>query len=67
MPNGYPQKRLYAPTIYKIFFQTPNSGSLLTILLTKTTATQIEVPLSYHRVHGLYFLAVVFVATIYSP
>ena len=35
-----------------------------TILLTKTTAAQNEVALSYHRVRGLYFLAVVFVATI---
>ena len=34
------------------------------ILLTKTTAAQNEVALSYHRVRGLYFLAVVFVATI---
>ena len=34
------------------------------ILLTKVTDTQNEVTLSYHRVRGLYFLAVVFVATI---
>ena len=34
------------------------------ILLTKTTAAQNEVALSYHRERGLYFLAVVFVATI---
>ena len=34
------------------------------ILPTKTTAAQTEVALSYHRVRGLYFLAVVFVATI---
>ena len=33
------------------------------ILLTKTTAAQNEVSLSYHRVRRLYFLAVVFVAT----
>ena len=33
------------------------------ILLTKTTAAQNEVALSYHRARGLYFLAVVFVAT----
>ena len=31
----------------------------------KTTAAQNEVALSYHRVRGLYFLAVVFVVTIY--
>ena len=37
-----------------------------TILLTKTTAAQNEVALSYHRVRGLYFLAVIFVATIYT-
>ena len=34
------------------------------ILLTKTTAAQNEVALSHHRVRGLYFLAVVFAATI---
>ena len=33
----------------------------LYILLTKTTAAQNEVGLSYHSVRGLYFLAVVFV------
>ena len=32
--------------------------------LIKTTATRNEIALSYHRVRGLYFLAVVFVATI---
>ena len=36
----------------------------LTILLTKTTAVQNDVALSYHRVRGLYFLAVVFVRSI---
>ena len=35
-----------------------------TILLTKTTAVQNEVALSYYRVSGLYFLVVVFAATI---
>ena len=34
------------------------------ILPTKTTAAKNEVALSYDRVRGLYFLAVVFVATI---
>ena len=33
------------------------------ILLTKTTAAQNEVVLGYHRVRGLYFLAVIFAAT----
>ena len=33
-------------------------------LLTKTTAVQNEVALTYHKVRGLYFLAVVFAATI---
>ena len=37
---------------------TPNSVAF--ILLTKTTATQNEDALSYHRVRGLYFKAVVF-------
>ena len=37
-----------------------------TILLTKTTATQNEVALSYHKVRGLYFLAVVSVRSIYE-
>ena len=40
------------------------SCSTLSILLTKTTAAQNEDALSYHSVRGLYFLAVVFVATI---
>ena len=34
------------------------------ILPTKTTAARNGVALSYHRVRGLYFLAVVFAATI---
>ena len=34
------------------------------IFLTKTTAAQNKVLLSYHRVRGLYFLVVVFAATI---
>ena len=34
------------------------------ILLIKITATQDEVALSYHRVRGLYFVAVAFAATI---
>ena len=38
------------------------SGTI--ILLIKTTAAQNEVALSYHRVRGLYFLAVVFVVPI---
>ena len=37
---------------------------ILYILLTKTTAAQNEVALSYHRVREFYFLAVVFEATI---
>ena len=36
-----------------------------TILLTKTTAVRNEDALSYLKVRGLYYLAVVFVATIY--
>ena len=34
------------------------------MLLTKTTAAQNEVALSYHTVRGLCFLAVIFAATI---
>ena len=34
------------------------------ILLTKTSAAQNEVALSSHRVRGLYFLVVIFAATI---
>ena len=34
------------------------------ILLTKTTAAQSEDALSYDRMRGLHFLAVVFVATV---
>ena len=33
-------------------------------VFTKTTATRNGIVLSYHRVRGLYFLAVVFAATI---
>ena len=36
------------------------------ILVTKTTAAQNEGALSYHRLCGLYFLAVVFVAAVIS-
>ena len=38
---------------------------IYTIYASKTTAAQNEVALSYRRVHGLHFLAVVFVTTIY--
>ena len=34
------------------------------ILLTKTTAAQNEVALSYHSMRGLYIQAVVFAATV---
>ena len=34
------------------------------LLLTKITAAQSEVKLIYHRVRGLYFLTVIFAATI---
>ena len=37
---------------------------IVIIILTKTTAAQNDVALSYRRVHGLYFLAVIFAATI---
>ena len=43
-----------------------NCKELATILLTKTTTVQAEDVLSNFRVRGLYFLAVVFVATIYA-
>ena len=39
---------------------------MATILLTKETAVQSKVALSYHSVRGLYILAVIFVATIVS-
>ena len=38
--------------------------ALVCILLTKTTAARNEVALSYHKVRGLYFLAVVFAVSI---
>ena len=41
-----------------------NVRTIKNILLTKTTAAQNEVALSYHKVRGLYFLAVVFVRSI---
>ena len=34
------------------------------ILLTKVTATQIEVTISHYKVRGLYFTAVIFAASI---
>ena len=34
------------------------------ILLTEITAVQNEIALSYHKVQGLYFLEVIFAATI---
>ena len=37
---------------------------LLNTLLTKTTASQNAVALNYHKVRGLYFVAVIFAATI---
>ena len=37
------------------------------ILLTKITAAKNEVALSYHKVRGLYFPAVILTATIYPP
>ena len=37
---------------------------MCTILITKITVAQNEVALSYNRVHGLYFLAVIFAASI---
>ena len=36
----------------------------MTILLTKIAAAQIEVAHSYHRLRGLYFVAVIFARTI---
>ena len=36
------------------------------VLLTEITAAQKEVAISYHRVSGLYFLTVIFAATIVS-
>ena len=38
--------------------------SIIYRLLTKITAAQNEVALTYHRVRGLYFLAVIFGATV---
>ena len=51
---------LQSPRLRHVFAET--SGR--TILLTKTTAAQNEGVLSYYRVRGLYFLEVVFVASI---
>ena len=39
---------------------------ICTILLTEITAVQKEVALSYHKVRGLYFMAVIFAWTIYT-
>ena len=50
-------------SMYKFLFVgcVPGNAS---ILLTKTTAVRNEAALRYHKVRGLYFLAVVLVATI---
>ena len=45
-------------------YRLPKASHRPTILLTQTTAVQNEVILSYHKVHRLYFLAVVFVRSI---
>ena len=42
------------------------SSQVTTVLLTKIAAAWNEVALSYHRVRELYFLPVIFAATIYS-
>ena len=42
----------------------PQHKHFITILLTKTTAARNEDALTYLRVRGLYFLAVVFAATV---
>ena len=57
--------------VYKRSLSSHTSGPCIachfrSILLTKTTAAQNEVTLSYYTVRGLYFLAVVFEASIYS-
>ena len=44
-----------------------NETAGLCIVLTKSTATQNDVVLSYCRVRGLYFLAVAFAVTIVYP
>ena len=41
-----------------------NNAVYHTIVLTETTAVQNNVALSYRKVHGLYFLAVVFATSI---
>ena len=41
-------------------------NNVIPIYLTKTTAAQNEVALSYHSVRGIYFLAVVFVRSIFT-
>ena len=48
----------------KIRLKQHHTSPITIILLPKTTAVQNKVALSYQRVRGLYFLAVVFVATI---
>ena len=45
----------------------PYKYTYVGLLLTEITATYDKVPLNYHRVRELYFLAVIFVATIYAP
>ena len=45
-------------------YQTDRKNNVITILLTKTTAAQNEVTLTYHKVRGLYFLTVAFAPNI---
>ena len=52
----------YLAASYVKYIEMAGRGQI--ILLTKTTAAQNEVALSYHRVRGQYFLTVTFVATI---
>ena len=49
---------------YAVYFVVLQEIKLSIKLPTRTTAAQNEVALSYYRMHGLYFLAVVFAATI---
>ena len=52
--------------ILYVMYRTEFDHTIGPIPLTKTTVAQNEVALSYRRVRGLYFLAVVFATTIYN-
>ena len=63
-PLAYLPYRDYNSRLVSFAQITKRHATVSAILLTKTTAAQNDVALSYHKVRALYFLAVVFVRSI---